>query len=126
MDFGTVIRGRLSELGLEQKDLAAAADVTESYVSQLLSRRKAPPAPDRTDIYEKMEKLLKLPGGRLSKLADHQRRDELKRTLADPPAPLHAEVRELIVEAWRMTAPKRLVDAFDDETTVPASREGRD
>ena len=37
-----------------------------------------------------------------------------------------AEVRELIVEAWRMTAPKRLVDAFDDETTVPASREGRD
>jgi hypothetical protein len=36
------------------------------------------------------------------------------------------EVRELIVEAWRMTAPKRLVDAFDAGTTVGASGEGRD
>jgi hypothetical protein len=25
------------------------------------------------------------------------------------------EMRELITEAWRMTAPKRLVDAFDEE-----------
>jgi len=24
----------------------------ESYISQLLTRRKAPPAPERTDIYE--------------------------------------------------------------------------
>ena len=55
MDFGSVIRGRLKELGLEQKDLAAAAEVTESYISQLLSRKKAPPAQDRTDIYGKME-----------------------------------------------------------------------
>ena len=39
MDVGSVIRGRLAELGLEQKDLAAAAEVTESYISQLLSRK---------------------------------------------------------------------------------------
>ena len=25
------------------------------------------------------------------------------------------EMRELLTEAWRMTAPKRLVDAFDEE-----------
>jgi hypothetical protein len=31
--------------------------------SQLLTRKKAPPAPDRTDIYGKMERLLKLPHG---------------------------------------------------------------
>jgi transcriptional regulator with XRE-family HTH domain len=61
MDFGSVVRGRLEELGLEQKDLAVAAEVTESYISQLLSRKKAPPAPDRTDIYDKMEEFLKLP-----------------------------------------------------------------
>jgi transcriptional regulator with XRE-family HTH domain len=92
-----VIKQRLEELGLEQKDLAAAAEVTESYISQVLTRKKLPPAPDRTDIYEKMAKFLKLPSDRLSKLADLQRTEELKRNLADPPAPLFKEVRELIL-----------------------------
>ena len=53
MDVCLVIKERLEQLGFEQKDLAAAAEVTESYISQLLTR-KSPPAPDRTDIYEKM------------------------------------------------------------------------
>jgi transcriptional regulator with XRE-family HTH domain len=97
VDVCLVIKRRLDELGFEQKDLAVAADVTESYVSQLLSRKKLPPAPDRTDIYVKMAKFLKLPSDRLSKLADHQRREELKRNLGDPPAPLFREVRELIL-----------------------------
>jgi len=97
VDVCLVIKRRLDELGFEQKDLAVAADVTESYISQLLSRKKLPPAPDRTDIYEKMAKFLKLPSDRLSKLADHQRREELKRNLGDPPAPLFREIRELIL-----------------------------
>src|SRR5438552_1525715 len=54
MDVCLVIRERLARLGLEQKDLAAAAEVTESYISQLLTRKKLPPAPDRTDIYKQM------------------------------------------------------------------------
>src|SRR6202007_3342166 len=82
---------------LEQKDLAAAAQVTNSYISQLLARKKLPPAPDRTDIYEKMARVLKLPSDRLSKLAELQRREELKRDLAGPPAPMFREIRELIV-----------------------------
>ncbi|HXV61490.1 MAG TPA: XRE family transcriptional regulator, partial [Vicinamibacteria bacterium] len=73
------------------------ADVTESYISQLLTRKKAPPAPERTDIYSKMEKLLRLPKGRLSKLAELQRKEELKRKVLDPPAPLFKEVRKLIL-----------------------------
>jgi transcriptional regulator with XRE-family HTH domain len=97
VDVCLVIKRRLEKLGLEQKDLATAAEVTESYISQLLSRRKLPPAPDRTDIYEKMAKFLKLPSDRLSKLADHQRREELKRNLGDPPAPMFKEIRELIL-----------------------------
>jgi transcriptional regulator with XRE-family HTH domain len=92
-----VIKERLDELGFEQKDLAAAAEVTESYVSQLLTRKKLPPAPDRTDIYEKMGKFLKLSSGKLAKLADGQRKEELKRGFEDPPAPLFEEVRELIL-----------------------------
>jgi transcriptional regulator with XRE-family HTH domain len=97
VDVCLVIKRRLEELGLEQKDLAAAAEVTESYISQLLTRKKLPPAPDRTDIYEKMAKFLKLPSDRLSKVAALQRTEELKRNLADPPAPLFREVRELIL-----------------------------
>jgi len=97
VDVCLVIKQRLEELGLEQKALAIAADVTESYISQLLTRKKLPPAPDRTDIYEKMAKFLKLPSDRLSKLADHQRREDLKRNLGDPPGPLFREVRELIL-----------------------------
>lgn len=97
MDVCLVIKERLEELGFGQKDLAAAAEVTESYVSQLLTRKKLPPAPDRTDIYEKMGKFLKLSSGKLAKLADVQRREELKRGFEDPPAPLFEEVRELIL-----------------------------
>jgi len=97
LDVCLVIKRRLEELGLEQKDLATAAEVTESYISQLLARKKQPPAPDRTDIYEKMAKFLKLPSDRLSKLAEHQRREELKRDLVGPPAPLFREVREVIL-----------------------------
>ena len=104
MDVCLVIKQRLDELGFEQKDLAAAAQVTESYVSQLLTRKKLPPAPDRTDIYEKIGSFLKLPSGKLANLADAQRREEFKRGFEDPPAPLFAQVRELIL---RKCAPEK-------------------
>ena len=44
-----------------------------------LTRKKAPPAPNRTDIYDKMDKFLKLPSGELARLADAQRREQLNR-----------------------------------------------
>ena len=97
MDVSLVIKHRLEELGLEQRDLASAAEVTESYISQLLTRKKVPPAPNRTDIYEKIAEFLKLPNGELAKLADLQRREELRRRLADPPTALFREVRELVL-----------------------------
>jgi len=71
--------------------------VTESYISQLLTGKKAPPAPERTDIYDRMETFLRLPAGKLASLADLVRTAALKRKLADPPAPLFREVRELIL-----------------------------
>jgi len=104
VDVCLVIKDRLEKLGLEQRDLAAAAEVTESYISQLLTRKKLPPASDRTDIYEKMGKFLKLSSGKLAKLADLQRREALKKDFEDPPAPLFAEVRALVL---RKCAPER-------------------
>ena len=97
MNFPLLIRHRLSELGTEQRALAEATEVTESYISQLLSGRKAPPAPGRTDIYERMETFLGLPAGKLAMLAELHRKDVLTRTFAEPPPPLFNEVRELIL-----------------------------
>jgi len=115
MDFGSVIRERLAELRLEQKDLAAAADVTESYISQLLGRKKAPPAPGRTDIYHKMEEILKLPGGRLSKLVNHERNTGLKKALGEPPTPLHEELRELILRKCAAARERQVRAVFENE-----------
>ena len=105
MDFSVVVRQRLKDLGTEQRDLAAAAEVTESYISQLLTGKKAPPAPERSDIYDKMETFLRLPSGQLATLAQGIRADAVKRKIADPPAPLFHEVRALIL---RKCAPAKV------------------
>jgi transcriptional regulator with XRE-family HTH domain len=102
-------------LGLEQRDLAIAAEVTESYISQLLTRKKAPPASNRTDIYEKMAKFLKLPNGELAKLADLQRQEELKRKLADPPTPLFNEFRELVLRKCKPDKRKQIRTIFEKQ-----------
>ncbi len=98
VNVALAIRQRLDLLKLDQRDLAVAAQVTESYISQLLTGKKEPPDPDRTDIYEKMGQALKLPNGELARLADLQRKEGLKRKLGDPPTPLFQQVRELILQ----------------------------
>ena len=74
-----------------------AAELTESYISQLLTRKKLPPAPDQTDIYEKLDKALKLLNGELAKLALAQRMDALKRNYEEPRGALLKETRKLIL-----------------------------
>jgi transcriptional regulator with XRE-family HTH domain len=111
MDVPLLISHRLRELGLEQKDLAAAAQVTESYISQLLGRRKAPPAPGRTDLYDRIGEFLGFPKGELSKLADLQRQDELKKKVVEPPRPLFKECRELILRKCH-PAKRREIEAI--------------
>src|SRR6058998_1421964 len=115
MDVCVVIKQRLDELGLEQRDLAAAAEVTESYISQLLTGKKLLPEPSRTDIYDKIGKLLKLPSGKLAKLADHQRKEILKRNLEDPPKPLFKEVRELILRKCRPEKREQIRAIFEKQ-----------
>jgi hypothetical protein len=115
VDVCLVIKQRLDELGLAQSELAAAAEVTESYISQLLARKKLPPAPERTDIYDKMGKLLKLPSGKLAKLADLQRKEELRRSLGDPPAPLFKEARRLILRKCAPGKEKQVRAIFEKQ-----------
>jgi hypothetical protein len=115
MDVCLIIKARLDHLRLEQKDLASAAEVTESYISQLLTRKKLPPASTRTDIYEKMERFLKLPSGKLARLADVQRKEDLKRELEHPPAPLFGEARELILRKCNVARQARVRAIFEKQ-----------
>lgn len=98
MDVCSVIKARLRTLGYEQKDLAAAAEVTESYISQLLTRKKLPPAPERTDLYEKIGQFLQLSNGELATLARAQRAEALRRNHEAPQGALLKEARELILQ----------------------------
>src|ERR671924_1990216 len=115
MDVSQLIQQKLIELRLDQRDLADAAGVTESYISQLLSRKKMPPAPERTDIYDKLGRALKLPAGKLAGLADLQRRQELKKKIQSPPAPLFREVRELLLEKCKSDKRTHLRTIFEKE-----------
>src|ERR1700759_1309854 len=115
MDISLMIRRRLTELGLEQRDLAAAAQVTESYISQLLTRKKAPPAPGRTDLYDRMSSFLRLPPGELSKLADLQRQEDLKKRVTEPPRPLFKETRALVLRKCEPERRKEVRRIFEKE-----------
>jgi transcriptional regulator with XRE-family HTH domain len=115
MEISLVIRRRLEEMGLEQRDLARAAQVTESYISQLLTRKKAPPAPGRTDLYDRMGKVLKFPDGELARLAGEQRREELKKSLGDVPNPLFKEVRSLILRKCHSARRRHIRPIFEQQ-----------
>ena len=115
MDVSLLIRQRLQELEFDQKDLAVAAQVTESYISQLLTRKKAPPAPGRTDIYDRMSAFLRLPTGELSKLAEVQRQEDLKKRVTEPPRPLFKECRELVLRKCDPERRKEVRRIFEKE-----------
>lgn len=115
MNIKDLIKHRLEELGHEQRELAAAAEVTESYISQLLTGKKSLPTPNRSDIYQKIEAFLKLPAGELAKLVELQRKEELKRQIQEPVSPMFQEVRELILQKCQPQKAKQLRPIFEQE-----------
>ena len=114
MDVSQLIQQKSTELGLGQRDLADAAEVTESYISQLLNRKKMPPAPERTDIYDKLGKVLNLTPGKLAGIADLQRKQELKKKIENP-APLYREVRELLIGKCKRDNRRHVRAIFEKE-----------
>jgi len=115
VDVSFIIRQRLNELRLEQRDLAAAAQVTESYISQLLSRKKAPPAVDRTDLYDRIDAFLEFPRGHLASMVRAQRHEELKKKLAEPPTPLFPQVRELLIRKCKPEKRGQVREIFEKQ-----------
>jgi transcriptional regulator with XRE-family HTH domain len=115
VNIALLIRNRLKELNLGQRDLAHTAHVTESYISQLLTQKKVPPAPNRTDLYEKIGRALKLPHGQLAQLADQQRREHLRKRLGDQPTPLLHNVRELILRKCHPGKTRQIREIFEKQ-----------
>jgi hypothetical protein len=97
MDISLLVKQRLKDLELDQRDLAEAAQITESYVSLLLGCKKPPPDPSRTDLYERIGEFLGFPTGELGRLATLQRQEELKKRAAAPSQPLFKDSREIIL-----------------------------
>src|SRR5260370_11316743 len=74
-----------------------------------------PPAPERTDIYDKLGRFLKLPAGKLAGLADVQRNEELKKKIQSPPVPLFGEVRELLLDKCKRDKRRQVRAIFERE-----------
>jgi hypothetical protein len=73
--------------------LATAVQVPEWYVDDLLSGRRLPPAPDRTDIYDKITRYLRLHRNELADRAEAQRAEVVQTRRRPVP-----RVRELLLE----------------------------
>lgn len=73
---GQLVRRRLRELRRTPRELAEAVRVPEAYIADLLAGRRRPPAPGRTDVYERMTKFLRLHRNDLSICARAEREDE--------------------------------------------------
>jgi hypothetical protein len=62
-----------------------------------------------------MNAFLKFPKGQLSGMVEAQRREELKKTLADPPTPLFKEVRALVIRKCKAEKRGPVRDIFEKQ-----------
>jgi hypothetical protein len=90
---GELLRQRLKELKRTSRDLAEAVEVPTAYIDELISGRRRPPLPGRTDLYERMTSFLRLGRNDLVNRA----RAERATSAADSAGP-QAEVRKLLLE----------------------------
>ena len=93
-----LINRRLKELQRMPSELATAMQVPESYVTDLLAGRRPPPAPGRTDVYDRMTKFLRLHRNELSASARLERAAE-----AGGSRRPHVKVRKLLFELCEPT-----------------------
>src|SRR5579862_9063649 len=115
MDFAFVVRERLEELGIGQRELANAAEVTESYISQLLGRKKLPPLPNRTDLYEKMSRTLGLPQDELARLAALAHHEALDEKWQGAPPARFGPMRELVLRKCRPARMRQMRAIFEKQ-----------
>lgn len=115
LDFASVVRKRLEELELDQRDLAGAAEVTESYISQLLSRKKPPPLPNRTDLYDKMSGVLGVSREELARLAALEQHEALDQKWQQAPPAHFGPMRELVLSKCRPSSQRQMRAIFEKQ-----------
>src|SRR2546422_11153187 len=74
-----------------------------------------PATSERTDIYDKLGRALKLPAGNLAGLADLQRGQELKKKIQTSPLALFREVRELLLQKCKAAKRTQVRAIFEKE-----------
>jgi len=70
---GELLKDRLKETERTVEELAEAAEVPTEYITQLISGKRRPPLPARTDIYEKVTRFLGLGRNDLAMCATAER-----------------------------------------------------
>jgi hypothetical protein len=88
-----LMRRRLTELKRTPRELAEAVQVPEAYIADLLAGRRRPPAPSRSDVYDRMTRFLRLHRNDLPMCAQVERADDGAATRAPSPV-----VRALLLE----------------------------
>lgn len=73
---GELISQRLGELERTPEELAEAVDVPCGYIEDLISGKRRPPRPARTDVYERMTTFLRLARNDLAMCANAEREAE--------------------------------------------------
>jgi hypothetical protein len=90
LHWSSIPLGRASDL--EQWDVAVCTQFTKRYI-QLFARRKAAPVGRPFEIYARMSGFFKTPEGELSKLADLQKCERLKKILSGQTERMHRPCR---------------------------------
>jgi len=75
MDLALFMRNRLKRLSLKPRNLSRATRMTDSHIARLPKLSSVQTAPNRTDMHDQLERVLKLPQGHLAKLTAQRRRD---------------------------------------------------
>lgn len=102
---GQLIRQRLTELGRTAEELAEAIEVPVDYVNDLLSGKRRPPRPARTDVYERMTPFLRLARNDLATCANAER--EASPVATRPPKPA---VRRMLLALCEPTTAEKLLN----------------
>jgi len=94
MTIRKLLHERLAETQRSPADLAIAVDLPDRYVTELMSGRRRPPLPSRTDVYEKMTRFLRLGRNDLAEVATAERAEAgIDKRAPDPK--VRAQILEL-------------------------------
>jgi len=95
VSVGELLRQRLRETNRSAEELAEAAHVPAGYIEELITGRRRPPLPARTDVYERMTQFLRLGRNDLAACASAERAGSASTPAAGPSASIRRSLLAL-------------------------------